>query len=412
MIKKESTVSQEDISKNSDIEKETIEEVSQENVTTEATMDTTSEVKEDKKLEKPEKTEVLDHKCPSCGGKLDFKPKLGKWKCNYCGNEYTMDELQKYNNASSEQNNVSFEEENVDNYQDYISYTCKDCGAEIVADKETTATFCVYCGNTAILKNKLSGKFEPSMIIPFKKEKSDAEEAFKALAKGRPLVPKTFTDEKNIEKIRGIYIPFWFHNFEIEGELDFSGHTYDYWSVGDTDYTRTNNYMIQREGKAEFKSVPVDGSTRFDDDLMNTIQPYDYKELVPYNHAYLSGFLAERFDVESEKTRPSLEKSTLEDCKNLFLESAPKYSGKVIKSNTLHTANYSVKYVLLPVYMVNVKYLGKMYTFAMNGQTGEFIGNIPVDRKKAWCIAICLFVGLFVLFLAATYFAYLFGGNA
>lgn len=361
---------------------------------------------------KSKKTEVLDHKCPNCGGKLDYNPTSGKWKCNYCGQELTLEEISKYNNASSDINNTNIEEENVDNYEDYVTYTCKDCGAEIICDKETTATFCVYCGNTAILRNKLSGKFTPKRIIPFKKVQKDAEQAFMSLTKGRPLVPKKFTEQKNIEKIRGIYIPFWFHSFKIKGEVDFSGQTYEHWSRGDTDYTKTNYYNIEREGEVFFESVPVDGSTRFADDLMNTIQPYDYKELVPYNHAYLSGFLAERYDVESEKTRTPLENSVLNDAKNLFLESAAQYSAKIVKKNTLETVDYKTEYVLLPVYMVNVKYMGKMYTFAMNGQTGEFIGNIPVDKKKAVTITIILFVFLFLIMLLATYIAYSFGGNA
>ena len=357
------------------------------------------------------KSKVLDHKCPGCGSKLDFIPKSGKWECKYCNSSYTLEELEKYNNASSNENNTSEEEENVDLYDEYMVYNCPDCGAEIITDEQTTATFCVYCGNTAILKNKLSGKFSPSKIIPFKKDITDATQAFKNLVKGRPLVPKDFTDEKNIEKIRGIYIPFWFHTFKIEGELNFTGNKYTYWSSGNTSYTKTSIYDIEREGSIYFNSVPIDGSTRFQDDLMNTIQPYDYKELVPYNHAYLSGFLAERYDVESNDTRKTLEDSVLLDAKNMFLGSAPGYSMTHIKSNTLKTTDYKIEYVLLPVYMVNVKYMGKMYTFAMNGQTGEFIGNIPVNKKKAILIAIIMFISLALIFFLATYLVYKYGGR-
>ena len=350
------------------------------------------------------KTTVLDNKCPHCGANISFNPKTNSFKCLYCGQETSLEEMQKYNiSSAAAAKNEQTNEENVDNYDEYITYTCQDCGAEIIADAQTTATFCVYCGNTAILKNKLSGKFSPSKIIPYKKEKEEAIEAFKSLAYKRPLVPKKFTEPKNIEKIRGIYIPFWFHNFEIEGDLNFSARSYDHWTVGNTDYTRTKIYNIERSGNAKFNSVPVDGSTRFDNALMNTIQPYDYNDLVPYNHAYLAGFLAERYDVEANETRKEVEKDVINDIKNLFLESAQGYSAKIIKTNTLATKDYSIEYVLLPVYMVNVKYAGKMYTFAMNGQTGEFIGNIPVDRKKAILISIALLIGLFIILLAMSY---------
>ena len=353
------------------------------------------------------KTEVLDNRCPHCGAKIDFNPKTNNFKCEYCGKEVTLEEMEKYNTSNTAAaKNKQVTEENVDNYDEYITYTCEDCGAEIIADAQTTATFCVYCGNNAILKNKLSGKFSPKEIIPFKKEKEDAVKAFISLSKGRPLVPKSFTNQKNIEKIRGIYIPFWFHNFHIEGQLQMKGTTYDHWSVGDTYYTRTKIYELIREGNTDFKSVPVDGSTRFNNALMNTIQPYDYNDLVPYNHAYLAGFLAERYDVESNETRKEVEPSILNDVKNMFKNDASMYGVSKIKSNTLATTNYSVEYVLLPVYMVNVKYMGKMYTFAMNGQTGEFIGNIPVDKIKFILITLSLLTSLLLFLWALSFILY------
>ena len=173
-----------------------------------------------------------------------------------------------------------------------------------------------------------------------------------------------------------------------------------------TKSSRTKIYELIREGNVDFKSVPVDGSTRFDNALMNTIQPYDYKELVPYNHAYLAGFLAERYDVEGNDTIKEVEPNILNDVKNMFKQDATMYGPNKINSNTLKTTNHSIEYVLLPVYMVNVKYMGKMYTFAMNGQTGEFIGNIPVDKIKLTIITVSLLIGLFLLFLSLSFLLY------
>ena len=360
---------------------------------------------------KNKKEDSLENRCPACRASIKFNPKLGKWKCAYCGSEFTLEEMQAHSdNASTEKKNrkdAKVEDDNIE----YVQYRCESCGAEIIADKETAATFCVYCGNTAILQSKLSGKFSPDLVIPFKNTKEDAITAFKGLSKGRPLMPKDFNNEQNIEKIRGIYIPFWFHDYDIDGQLVFSGKTFDHWSRGDTHYTRTNIYEITREGSLKFTKVPIDGSTRFDNALMNSIQPYDYSELVPYNHAYLSGFLAERYDVEEKDTEEEMEKNVLELAQNTFLNSAPMYSAKVIKTNTLAPKEHTFEYALLPVYMVNVKYGGKMYTFAMNGQTGEFIGNIPVNKKKAVIIATIMLISLFLLFLACFFIAYKLGGS-
>ena len=370
-----------------------------------------SEKTKEEKVTKNIKSEVLDHKCPNCGAKLEFNPTKEKWACKYCDSTFELKDLEDKKNASSKEKNKSVEEEKVDDYDDYVAYNCPDCGAEIITDEQTTATFCVYCGNTAILRNKLSGKFMPSKIIPFKKTKEDAIEAFKSLAKGRPLVPDDFTDQKNIEKIRGIYIPFWFHTFNIEGGLDITGHKYEHWSSGNTDYTRTKVYDIEREGSVDFEQVPIDGSTRFPNDLMNTIQPYNYNELKTYNHAYLSGFLAERFDVEGENTTKDLEPDVLKSAKDVFMGSVLGYGSLNVKKNTLKTANHNLEYVLLPVYMVNVKYNNKMHTFAMNGQNGKFIGNIPIDKGKTIKKAIKYFIIYFLIFLAISYLIYTFGGE-
>lgn len=233
---------------------------------------------------------ALDHKCPSCGAPIHFHPSSGTWKCEYCNSSFTLEEMQKSNNASSEIHNQKQETtEEVDDYNEYVSYKCQDCGAEIIADSQTAATFCVYCGNTAILKDKLSGKFAPDYVIPFQKEKEDAEKAFKELAKGRPFVPKDFTDIKHIEKIKGVYIPFWLYDVEVAGSLNCDAKKIMTWTAGDTRFTKTDTYKLYRTGSMHFAKVPVDGSTRFNNDIMNSIEPFDYAGLIKYNHAYLSG---------------------------------------------------------------------------------------------------------------------------
>ena len=352
-----------------------------------------------------ERERALDHKCPNCGSKLEFKPELGKWKCDSCNSEFDLETLQKYNNASSEENNKSAETKDTTNY---IEYHCKNCGAEIIADEQTAATFCVYCGNTAILKSKLSGKFAPSKIIPFKHTKQEAIDAFKSLYKGRPLMPKFFNYECNIEKITGVYIPFWLFSMSTNGKMDVSAKRITTWTVGDIQYTKTDSYAVKRDVDMKFHRVPVDGSTRFADDIMNTIEPFNYNELVDYNHAYLSGFLAEKFDVDDEKASEDAKSRADKTTKNI-INNSMNYAIKTVKSQSFTNNIDKKEYVLLPVWMVNVRYNEKYYTFAMNAQTGEFVGNIPVDKKKAVKIGACILIGVTLFVLLITYLMYLGG---
>lgn len=361
---------------------------------------------------------VLDNKCPGCGAALFFKPEIGKWKCDFCDGEYSLEDLQKYNNASSVENNSPVTEEKITNDQmsntvadstsneEYVSYLCQNCGAEIVAEEQTASTFCVYCGNTAILKNKLSGSFAPDKVIPFKTEKKAAIDAFVGLSKGRPLMPKGFNNKENIEKIRGIYIPFWLYDYTVSGTLNCSAQRVQTWTRGNRHYTKTDFYKIYRSGSMELERIPVDASTRFDNSIMNSIEPFDYNEMVQYNHAYLSGFLAERYDDNEEVTSKEAAERAKKTAENIMYNDSVGYTSKIITENTLIPTNTKREYALLPVWMVNVKYEDKMHIFAMNGQTGEFIGNIPLDKKKAVIYAVSIFIIVFLVVILISFVAY------
>lgn len=333
--------------------------------------------------------EVLDNKCPSCGAKITFNPKNQKWDCEYCGSKFTLEEMQKYNNASSEKANQKKEQKKkLDNLD---IYTCKNCGAEVMADEQTTATFCVYCGSTTILKDKIDNGIAPSKLIPFKNVKEDAIKAFQSLYKGRPLMPKLFNRKENIEKITGVYIPFWTYDLSTSGGIDFSATDVKTWSDFDYRYTKTDKYLCKRDSSMKFNQILVDGSSRFDDDLMDSIEPFDFKDLVEYNHAYLSGFLAEKYDVDSNMAIERANKRAM----NTAISETQKtvmHQTKIVAGNHLSITKLADDYILLPVWMVNVKYRDKNYTFAMNGQTGEIVGNIPVDKKKTVIIAIVVFI--------------------
>lgn len=360
--------------------------------------------------EKKKKENSLENRCPSCRASIKFNAKLQKWKCDYCGSEFTLEEMQKHSdNASTEKKNrkdAKVEDDNIE----YVQYHCESCGAEIIADSETAATFCVYCGNTAILQSKLSGKFSPDLVIPFKKTKEDAIEAFKGLSKGRPLMPKGFNSEKNIEKIRGIYIPFWLFDINNSGDIEMSATTSESWRIGDTHYTKTNYYKVIRGGSMEYIKVPIDGSTRFDNAIMNTIEPFDYNELTKYNHAYLSGFYAEKYDQEAKDVFAEAADRSINSTKEEFKNDAKEYATKIITRDTLVAKEKTRYYAMLPVWMVNVKYKDKMHIFAMNGQTGEFIGNIPLDVGKAFLYFFLIFIAMFAGVIIFSLIAGLIGG--
>lgn len=360
------------------------------------------ELKDENKQAVSKEESTLETRCPSCNASIKFNPKLSKFKCDYCGGEFTLDDLKKESTS---------EKENVDEYNGYVSYKCESCGAEIIADEETSATFCVYCGNTAILKSKLSGKFSPSRIIPFTTTIDDAKEAFKRLKEGRPLVPNDFTGIENIEKIKGIYIPFWLYDLEISGDANFIGTRVKSWTTGDRHYTQTDTYKIARGGSMKFYDIPIDGSTRFDNSVMNSIEPFNYDGLINYNHAYLSGFYAEKYDTEGEELYEEVKERAAKTAEDTLKDSVIGYTTVTKKDSSFNSNLIDREYALLPVWMLNVKYKNKMYLFAMNGQTGKFIGDIPIDAKKTILYTLLVFgIGIILAIILSCMFYYIIGG--
>lgn len=342
---------------------------------------------------------VDDVKCPSCRAPIKFNAKSQKFICDYCRSSFTIDSMKKKQR----------EENKVDD-TNYVEYKCPDCGAKIIADDQTAATFCLYCGNTAILKNKLSGKFAPSKVMPFKKDKNDAIEAFISLRKGRPFMPSTFNSEKNIEKITGLYVPFWLFEIMNKGDITAKCKKIKNWVVGDTHYTKTSIYDVEKGGNFNYLRVPIDGSTRFNNDIMSTLEPFDYNELVDYDHAYLSGYLAERYDIEPEDVYDEVKERTIKSTEKYLESEISHYSSTQIIKKEIIDNRINTEYVLLPVWMVNVKYKNKYYLFAMNGQSGEFVGNIPIDKGKVVLWSVIIFVITFLLTVLIYYLIFL-GGN-
>lgn len=341
--------------------------------------------------------EALDNKCPACGAKIDFNPVNQKWDCIYCGSSFSLEEMQKHNNASTEEVNDK-ETAKVEHNNEMDVYRCKNCGAEIMADETTVATFCVYCGSTAILKDKINASKIPNFIIPFKNEKKDAIEAFKNLTKRKPLTPRCFKSPKNIEKVTGVYIPFWAYDLEASGTVEFIGKDYKHWHDEEYYYTKTNKYEVKKSGKFDFDKVLADASSRFSDDLMDSLEPFDYNQLTEYNHAYLAGFLADKYDVSEETGLERVSGRTNDTAVNLIKDTVHHESVSV-KNNQLSVRQKKAYYLLLPVWMVSIKYKEKNYIFAMNGQTGKIIGDIPIGIKEAIIWAISIFVVLFILAL-------------
>ena len=340
---------------------------------------------------------VLEYKCPCCGAGLIFGEDVQKMTCEYCDNSFNLESVREFNDASADYSDVFIQKDTdtaewSETEQDSLNcFNCPACGGEIVTEEHTTATFCPFCGNPAILPGRLSGGLKPDAIIPFSTGKEDARKAFQALCKGKPLLPKGYADENRLEKITGIYVPFWLYDCDGTQDANFRATRVHRWSDSRYIYTKTDYFLLKRGASAKFQRIPMDGSSKLDDAVMESIEPFDYDRIVPFDTAYLSGYFADKYDVESEAGQQRINQRVGNTIDQLIAPSLLGYNTAIPAGKHLEVHDRGAKYVLLPVWFLHTTYKGRSYTFAMNGQSGKMTGTFPICPKKsfAWFASIC-----------------------
>ena len=352
--------------------------------------------------------ETLEYKCPCCGGAIEFNSTVQKMKCPYCDTEFDIETLKAYDEELKKDNesndNLCFDTNTRGKWQegeteDMRVYLCKSCGGEIIANENTGATSCPYCGNPVVMTGKFSGALKPNYIIPFKLDKKAAKEALKEHMMGKKLLPKVFKNENHIEEVKGIYVPFWLFDAEADANIRYKATKKRHFSDSNYNYTETSYFLVSRSGSIGFQNVPVDGSKLMPDDLMESIEPFDFNEAVDFNLAYLAGFLADKYDVDSNECINRVNERVKESTEDSFRNTVKGYSSVICENSNINFKNGKAKYVVYPVWVLNTKWKDKNYLFAMNGQTGKFVGNMPVDMKAFFKF----FFGFTILFAVIIY---------
>lgn len=336
---------------------------------------------------------LLEYKCPCCGGAIAFDSSVQKMKCPYCDTEFEMDALRAQDEALRQEQeqteDMSWDTGAGSDWQPGEAdgmrvYTCKSCGGEIVGDENTGATACPYCGNPVVMTGAFTGALRPDLVIPFQLDKEAAKKAFAQHLQGKRLLPKAFKDENHIDEVKGVYVPFWLFNAEADADLRYRATRVHSWSDSNYDYTETQYFSVLRSGSLAFDNVPVDGSSKMADDLMESIEPFDLRGAVDFQTAYLAGYLADKYDVTAEESVNRANQRIRESTEDAFRSTVQGYATVMPEHSSLRLKNGRAKYALYPVWLLNTTWQNKKYTFAMNGQTGKFVGNLPMDKGAFW----------------------------
>ena len=361
-------------------------------------------------------TQVTNYQCPACTGPLHYSAKSGKLACDYCGSSFDVAEIEalyarKEAEAAAAKQAADAKAEAAQAAKDEAAeaaaasggwdtsdlsrdwgaeadglrvYSCPSCGAELICDQSTAATACPYCGNPAIVPGQFSAALRPDYILPFRLSKDDAVQALRAHYKGKPFLPRSFTSANHIEQIQGVYVPFWLFDGGAEGAASYRASNTNVFETGDYEITETRHYHVVRAGSLAFEKIPVDASSKMPDDHMDSIEPFDYAQLRPFSTAYLPGYLADKYDVTIDDSRDRADTRCRETLAQALRDTVTGYGACVTEREDIALRRSKVHYALLPVWMLSTKWHGQDFLFAMNGQTGKLVGDLPTDRGRFW----------------------------
>ena len=331
---------------------------------------------------------LMEQKCPCCGGAVKFDTGSQKLKCPYCDTEFDIDSVPQGagNETAGTVEQIEWNSENNEwaagETDGMKVYGCNSCGGEIVADETTGATSCPYCGNPVVMKGQFEGALRPNLVIPFKYDKKAAKEALKKHIATKKFVPKAFKDENHLDEIKGVYVPNWLFSCDAQTDINYKAQKVRTWADNNYTYTETSHFNVFRGGNMSFDNIPVDGSTKMPDDLMESIEPFNINDAVDFNTAYLAGYFADKYDVDADMSIERANERIRNSAADAFRDTVQGYTNVVTENMNLNIANGTYRYALYPVWILNTNWNGKKYIFAMNGQTGKFVGDIPTDNKK------------------------------
>ena len=254
-------------------------------------------------------SDVMEYKCPACGGAMEFDSKTQQLKCPYCDTQISVEEWERQNakdQGTTQWTSTGNETWSQEETQDMKVYVCQSCGGEIIAEQTTGASSCPFCGNKIVVKGQFAGDLKPDRIIPFKLDKKAAKESYKNHLKGKSFVPSVFAE------------------------------------------------------------------------------PFDFAEAVPFQNAYLAGYFADRYDVEAKDSQERVTQRIRKSAESAMSQDMEHYTSVNMAHSDIHILNAEYMYVLYPVWLLSTTWNGEHYLFAMNGQTGKMVGDLPADKQAFW----------------------------
>lgn len=300
-------------------------------------------------------------RCKNCGGNVVYSPERHGMYCPFCESEGSGERSEGQTGALT---------------------LCPNCGGEVEVQEHTSATQCPYCDSFLIFDERVEGQYAPRMMIPFQMGKEVCKRSLREKFKRCRFAPADFLSEARLSALQGVYVPYWFYDYNTVCNFRGEGTKIRVWRAGNKEYTETSVYAISRSMDIDFEKIPVDASEQMPDDVMDLIAPFRYEQLVDFKPEFMSGFYAEKYNMVSDQVENRARALMKEDASKLLRESYAGYNTVRTLREDISVGNARAAYGLLPVWKYIYKYKEQEYPFYVNGQTGKIVGTAPFSRAR------------------------------
>lgn len=340
------------------------------------------------------------YQCPNCGGVLYFNAEIGKFKCDFCESEFEEGEVkgdipisdevvEKKETKKAESISDFLErapwEVTADGSVNAVVYSCPSCAAEVVADQSTVSTTCPYCGNNMLVQGLATKDNIPEWVMPFTITQEAAKERLSQHFEHKWYLSRKFNAQ--LEHLQGMYIPYYLYDMDIKGAGTYIGYETETSTDSDGDtHEERYYYAITRAGHASFERIPVNGSSKMPDGHMDAIAPFPFNKMKPFDASYAAGYLMEVADTESDACQPKAQRLVEASFKKDLEADARHERGVDGIEETITLATKvelnKLSSAVLPVWMMYCTWDDVDMLFAVNGDTGKCVGDLPVQGGR------------------------------
>lgn len=364
--------------------------------------------------------QAVNYQCPNCGGVMTFDAVTGQLRCSSCGyvpadagasgaqripvGDRPVQQRGEVTHARTVEDFLERApwEVSADGTVNAITYSCPSCAAEVVADQSVVSTECPYCGNVMLVSGTAREDDIPDYVLPFSLERRDAEARMRQHFEHKWYLPRAF--DASLEHIRGVYVPYHLYDYSVSGQARYLGKKSETTTVGDKSRTVTYTYDVRRSGHARFHNIPVDGSSKMPDGHMDAIAPFDFDRLQPFSADYVAGYLSEIADEDADTCEPKARRLAVSTFESDLADDARDGLDSVeVREHQTNVTEGGRSSCMLPVWLMHCSWSGNQMLFAVNGETGKCVGDLPIDKGRrlmtvAATLVVALLLALFVSF--------------